>query len=195
MLQAVNGVRTYAEVSGDPAAQKIFERGDKTAKAVIGQFDTGAWSLYDRPNGRPGTEANLNYHTLNRDFSRYLCEATKAGAYCNAADRFTRYLKEDPRLDSYRAVPSPATPGRGVKFRFRLSKISKVGIVVKESGSGKVYLSTSAFLPFGERWFGWIPPKRGGVHTYKYTLYAHDLAGNSSSVEGELRVKGSGGGV
>jgi hypothetical protein len=195
LLQAVNGVRTYAAVSGDQQAQRIFELGDKTARAVIGQFDTGAWSLYDRPNGRPGTEASLNYHTLNRDFSQNLCKATKAEAYCKATDNFTRYLKEDPTFDPYRAVPSPATAGRGVKFRFRLSKISRVGIVVKESGSGKVYLSTSTFLPWGGRWFQWVPPKRSGEHTYTYSLYARDLAGNSSSVTGEVRVLGNGKGV
>jgi hypothetical protein len=195
MLQAVNGVRTYAEVSGDAQAQRVFERGDRTARAVIGQFDTGAWSLYDRPNGQSGTEADLNYHTLNRDFSKYLCNATKAEPYCRAAERFTRYLKEDPTFDPYRAVPSPATAGRGVKFRFRLSKISRVGIVVKESGSGKVYLSTSTFLPWGSRWFRWVPPKRQGEHTYSYSLYARDLAGNSSSVTGEVRVRGNGKGV
>jgi hypothetical protein len=195
LLQAVNGVREYAQVSGDQEAQRIFERGDKTARAVIGRFDTGAWSLYDRPNGRPGTEANLNYHTLNRDFAKYLCKATKAEAYCSATDRFTRYLKEDPTFDPHRAVPSPATAGRGVKFRFRLSKISRVGIVVKESGSGKVYLSTSTFLTWGERWFRWVPPKRQGEHTYTYSLYARDLAGNSSSVTGEVRVRGGGKGV
>jgi hypothetical protein len=192
MLQAVNGVRTYAELSGDQAAQRIFEAGDKTARAVIGQYDTGAWSLYDRPNGRPGHEADLNYHTLNRDFSRNLCKATKAEAYCTAADNFTRYLKEDPAFDPYRAVPSPATAGRGVKFRFKLSKISRVGIVVKDAASGKVYLSTSAFLPYGPRWFRWVPPKRSGEHRYTYSLYARDLAGNSSSVTGDLRVKGRG---
>jgi hypothetical protein len=192
MLQAVNGVRTYAELSGDQAAQRIFEAGDKTARTVIGQFDTGGWSLYDRPNGRPGHEANLNYHTLNRDFARNLCKATKADAYCTATDNFTAYLKEDPTFDPHRAVPSPATAGRGVKFRFRLSKISRVGIVVKDADSGKVYLSTSTFLPYGPRWFRWIPPMRSGEHTYTYSLYARDLAGNSSSVTGDLRVKGRG---
>src|SRR2546421_1497312 len=147
MLQAVNGVRTYAEISGDQQAQAIFARGDETARAVIGQYDTGAWSLYDRPNGRPGNEADLNYHTLNRDFAQSLCKATKAEPYCRATDHFTRYLKEDPTLDPHRAVPSPATAGKGVKFRFRLSKISRVGIVVKDASSGRIYLSTSIVLP------------------------------------------------
>ena len=195
MLQAVNGVRTYAELSGDPTALQIFQAGDKTAQAVIGQYDTGAWSLYNRPNGQPGHEANLNYHTLNRDFARNLCKATKADAYCTATDHFTQYLKDDPALDPYRAVPSPARGGKGVKFRFRLSKIGRAGIVVKDSDSGKTYLSTSAFLAYGKHWFRWVPPKRKAEHTYTFRLFARDLAGNSSSVDGDLRVTGSGKGI
>jgi hypothetical protein len=195
MLQAVNGVRTYAELAGDQEALQVFQAGDATAQQVIGQFDTGAWSLYNRPNGNPGHEANLNYHTLNRDFARNLCKATKAPAYCKASDHFSEYLKDDPALDPYTAVPSPARGGKGVKFRFRLSKIGRVGIVVKDDGSGRTYLSTSAFLAYGSHWFRWVPPKRKGEHTYTYTLYAHDLAGNSSSVDGDLRVLASNKGI
>jgi hypothetical protein len=195
LLQAVNGVRTYAELAGDPQALQVFQAGDATAQAVIGQYDTGAWSLYNRPDGKPGHEANLNYHTLNRDFARNLCKATKAPAYCTATDHFTEYLKTDPALDPFRAVPSPAKGGKGVKFRFRLSKIGRVGIVVKDDASGRTYLSTNTFLAYGSHWFRWVPPKRSGEHTYTYTLYARDLAGNSSSVDGDLRVTGSGKGV
>jgi D-glucuronyl C5-epimerase-like protein len=193
MLQAVNGVRTYTDFAPDDvAAQQIFQAGDKTAKAVVGQYDTGAWSLYDRPNGSPGHEANLNYHTLNRDFARNLCRATKAEAYCTAADNFTRYLTEDPTLDPNRAAPSPATPGKGVKFRFKLSKVGRVGIVVKDGG-GKTFLSTSAPFARGDHYFRWIAPRRGGEQTYTYTLSARDLAGNSSSVTGDVRVRGKSG--
>jgi hypothetical protein len=53
-----------------------------------------------------------------------------------------------------------------------------------------VVLSTSAPFSHGEHWFRWVPPRRKREHTYAYTLYARDLAGNSSSVQGELRVKG-----
>jgi hypothetical protein len=191
MLQAVNGVRTYTEFITDPVAQQIFAAGDRTAQAVIGRYDTGAWSLYDRPNGRPGHEANLNYHTLNRDFARNLCNATKAEPYCKAQEHFSSYLTEDPALDPYRATPSPAKGGKGVKFHFGLSKIGRVSIVVKDAASGRAYLSTSAFLAYGAHWFRWVPPKRSGEHTYTFTLYASDLAGNSSSVNGDLRVLGT----
>jgi hypothetical protein len=188
MLQAVNGVRTYLDFTDDPAARRVFEAGDRTARAEIGKFDTGAWSLYDRPDGRPGHEADLNYHTLNRDFARNLCRATKAAAYCTEAERFTRYLTEDPTLDPHRAVPSPARGGKGVRFRFRLSKVGRVSIVVRDAASGRTYLATSASLPYGSHWFRWVPPTRAGEHTYTYRLSARDLAGNSASVDGDVRV-------
>ena len=186
-LQAVNGLRTHAELSGDAAVLERFQAGDAAARQRIASFDTGAWSLYSRPSWVTGPEANLNYHTLNRDFARNLCKGTSDPAYCGAADAFTRYLKEDPTLDPQRAVPSPAVGGRGVRFKFRLSKIGRVGVVVR--AGAKTYLSTSASFTHGDRYIRWVPPKLKSERTYEYTLYARDLAGNSSSTTGELRVK------
>ena len=186
-LQAVNGLRTYAEITGDAKAQERFGAGDVAARQRIGSFDTGAWSLYSRPSWVTGPEANLNYHTLNRDFARNLCRGTDQAAYCDAATAFTRYLKEDPALEPHRAVPSPARGGRGVRFRFRLSKIGRVGVVVK--AGGRTYLSTSASFSRGDRYIRWVPPRLRTERIYEYTLYARDLAGNTSSVKGEVRVK------
>jgi hypothetical protein len=186
-LQAVNGLRTNAELTGDAAVRERFSAGDAAAGQRIASFDTGAWSLYSRPSWVTGPEANLNYHTLNRDFARNLCKGTSDAAYCRASEAFTRYLKEDPTLDPQRAVPSPATGGRGVRFRFRLSKIGRVGVVVRSGG--RTYLSTSASFSRGDRYIRWVPPRLGAERTYEYTLYARDLAGNTSSVTGELRVK------
>ena len=185
-LQAVNGLRTHAELSGDAAVLERFQAGDAAARQRIASFDTGAWSLYSRPSWVPGPEANLNYHTLNRDFARNLCKGTGDPAYCGAADAFTRYLKEDPTLDPQRAVPSPAVGGKGVRFKFRVSKIGRVGVVVRFGG--KTYLSTSASFTRGDRYLRWVPPRLKRERTYEYTLYAKDLAGNSSSVTGEVRV-------
>jgi hypothetical protein len=191
MLQAVNGLRTYAQYANDATALQLFDRGDRTARAQVGRYDTGAWSLYSRPGGHPGAEANLNYHTLNRDFSRNLCRATDATAYCRAAEHFTSYLKEEPTLEPVRAVPAPATAGRGVKFRFKLSKISTVGIVVRKPGGAPVF-STSATFPYGSRYFRWVPPPAPRERLYEFRFSARDLAGNTGFAEGTVRVKGRG---
>ena len=53
---------------------------------------------------------------------------------------------------------------------------------------GKTYLSTSASFSRGDRYIRWVPPRLKRERTYEYTLYAKDLAGNSSSVTGEVRV-------
>jgi hypothetical protein len=189
-LQAVNGIRTYTEFApGDTAAVERFTAGDVAARERLPSFDTGAWSLYSRPSWKAGPEASVNYHTLNRDFARNLCRATAVPVYCEASDHFTQYFKEDPTVDPHRAVPSPAVAGKGVRFRFRLSKIGRVGLVVRYGG--KTYLSTSASFSHGERWIRWIPPRVSNERTYTYTLFARDLVGNSSSASGEVRVKGT----
>jgi hypothetical protein len=189
-LQAVNGLRTYAEFApADTVAAERFSAGDIAARARIASFDTGAWSLYSRPSWKPGPEASVNYHTLNRDFARNLCRGTGQAVYCEAADHFTQYFKLDPTVDPHRAVPSPAVAGKGVRFRFKLSKVGRVGIVVRNGG--RTYLSTSASFQHGERYIRWIPPRVSDERLYTYTLFAKDIVGNSSSAEGEVRVKGA----
>lgn len=187
LLQAVNGLRTYAEQASDEQAINLFESGDRVARSVIRSFDTGAWSLYSRPGGRSGGEADLNYHTLNRDFARNLCKATKAEAYCESSERFTKYLKEDPSVEPYRAVPSPGRAGRGVRFKFKLSKIGKVAITVRDE-NGKIHYSTSASLARGDHYFRWMPPKFKSERTYRYSLSARDLAGNGDTISDEIRI-------
>jgi hypothetical protein len=190
MLQSLVGLKTFATLTGDLRAAALFDEGDRVARARVSLYDTGAWSLYSRSGGRPGAEANLNYHTLNRDFARNLCKLTSADAYCSAADRFTKYLREDPTLDPFGPVPAPARGGRGVRFNFTLSKISRVGITV--TGGGRTYLSTSGSFSRGKRYFRWVPPRLRTERTYDYKLFARDLAGNTASFDGTLRVKAGG---
>ncbi len=188
LLQAINGLRTYSEFAHDKRADRLFASGDRVARSVIRSFDTGAWSLYSRPGGKAGAEANLNYHTLNRDFARNLCKGTKTKVYCDVKDRFTKYLKQDPTFGKFRAVPSPAKSGRGVRVKFRLSKISKVAVAIKNE-SGKTVYSNSASMARGPHYFRWVPPKRKGEHQYRFQLSARDLAGNGNTVGGEVTVR------
>jgi hypothetical protein len=74
-----------------------------------------------------------------------------------------------------------------VRFHFTLSKVGRVGITVR--GGGRTYLSTSAQFSRGKHSFRWVPPRSKRERTYDYSLFARDLAGNSHSESGTLRVK------
>ncbi len=70
-LQAVIGLHDFAQASGDPRAQALFDAGHAEAQVEVPSYDTGAWSLYSLSR-----ESDLSYHRLVRTFLRRLCERT-----------------------------------------------------------------------------------------------------------------------
>ena len=137
----------------------------------------------------PGPEANLNYHTLNRDFARNLCKAHQRRPYCTAADHFTRYLKEDPTLEPQRrAFPLRRRAGKGVRFRFKLSKIGARGHR-RALGAGAPTSSTSARSRTASATSAGCRRGEAASAPTTYTLFARDLAGNTSTATGDVRVK------
>ena len=188
-LQAVNGLRTYAELPGRRGgARALPGRRRAPRRQRIASFDTGAWSLYCRPSWVTGPEANLNYHTLNRDFARNLCKGTGEPAYCDAADHFTPYLKEDPTLDPQRAVPSPAVArqGRAVPVQALEDRARRASSCAT---AGRRTSPRARSFAHGERYIRWVPPRlKQRAHLHVHAVRA-DLAGNSSSATGEVRVK------
>jgi hypothetical protein len=77
--------------------------------------------------------------------------------------------------------------GRSAKLKFKLSKISRVGVTVLDSDGDTVF-STSSVVGYGTRSFTWrTPPSKGGRYTLRVS--ATDLAGNRGEpAEGSLRV-------
>ncbi len=176
-LQSLIGLYDYAQVSKDPLAQQLFAAGNAEAQAEVPQFDTGAWSLY-----QPGVEDTLSYHELVTGFLQQLCTRTQAPVYCVTAQHFTAYLTTPPTLQ---LLTQTARKGKTASISFRLSKVSRVGIVVVGPG-GNTLFSTSASFGYGTRSFTVPPLKHKGTYTIR--LAATDLAGNFNRIVGTIQV-------
>jgi hypothetical protein len=175
-LQSLIGLSDYARTSGDRVAARLFAAGDSEARAEVPQFDTGAWSLY-----QPGEEDSLEYHVLVTGFLQQLCSITKAPVYCTTASNFKRYLKTPPVL----GVLTGQLRAQGhAALRFRVSKISRVGVTLVRSG--RTVFQTSGNFTYGDHAFAL--PALTHVGRYTVTLDATDLAGNYSYITRPLRV-------
>jgi len=164
-LQSLIGLDTYAQVSGSATAARLFQEGDAEALWEVPRFNTGAWSLY-----QPGEEDDLSYHELVTGFLQKLCTLTRASVYCATATAFTSDLKTPPAIVDL----TPRTRAKHpFALRFRLSKISKVGITIRRGTT--VVEATSATFPYGVHSFS-VPKLSAGAYTV--TLTGTDLAGN-----------------
>src|SRR5215207_9610135 len=152
-LQAVNGLRDAAVYGRSPLAARLVAAGDRAARATLGGFDTGAWSLYSAA----GAESSLSYHQLTTRFLEQLCHSTRRAAYCEAGRHFARYEREPPRIaisPLHRLWARRATP-----LRFTLSKGSQVQLRVY--GPHGTVLARDLPLGRGGHDFTWTPPSRG----------------------------------
>jgi hypothetical protein len=179
-IQSLVGLYDYASLSGDPLGRSLFQAGDTAGRAEVGEFDTGAWSLYSR--GSPSSESNLGYHTLLRDFLDQLCARTAAVEYCGAAEHFTAYLTIPPALQ---VLPATLRPKQAGKLRFQLSKISRVTVTVLR-GTKLVSTLGLGTIGHGRRTVSWRAPKQTGDYTVNVS--ATDLAGNPGSATGTIEV-------
>jgi len=177
-LQALVGLKDLADATGDERARRLFVAGDRAARREIGRHDTGAWSLY----AAGGSESDLGYHKLVRDFLRSLCSRTDASAYCGAAGRFDRYLHERTRVDFPR--PADVRTGADAAIRFSLSKLSCVTLRIRRDG--RLVHVRKFVLPRGPRLLLWKPGRAG---TYGVQVQARDLLDHYTRVERTLDVK------
>jgi hypothetical protein len=167
-LQALVGLYDFAQITGDARALGLFQQGDAEAQAVLPQYDTGLWSMYDQNH-----ESDLNYHKLVTTFLGNLCKRTATPVYCDVEAHFKADLTATP---SVAPTTSRVRTGAPAKLAFSLDKVSRVGLVVSQ-GSRTLY-STSAVVGRGSRTFMWSRPAAPGV--YELRVVATDLAGNRS---------------
>jgi hypothetical protein len=180
-IQSLVGLYDFAALTGDATAQSLFESGDLAGRREVPTFDTGAWSLYSR--GSITRESDLGYHKLLRDFLVQLCRRTAAAEYCGAEQHFTTYLTTPPVVQ---VLPRTLRPKRSGKLRFKLSKIARVSLRVTR-GTTTVAIINPGVLGRGTKSLAWTAPKRSG--DYALTVTATDLAGNTATAAGELRIQ------
>jgi hypothetical protein len=186
--QAVSGLHDLAVLSRDEEAEAIFREGEAQLRAELPAYDTGAWSLY----ARRGTEADLGYHRLARDFLDGLCDRlTTSGRrgrglpepspYCAASQRFTTYLEQPPAL----AVgDARGRRGRPARIAYAVSKISTVSVTLLRGRD--VAFAATARVGRGRHVLT-IRPRKAGPMTI--AVRATDLAGNAASATATLRVR------
>ena len=175
-LQTLIGLGDYAHVSRNAIADHLFAAGNSEAEFELPSYDTGAWSLY-----QPGIEDDLSYHQLTTGFLGQLCSMTRAGTYCTAASQFQRYLKTPPALNLLTTRLKARLPAT---IRFRVSKISRVGITITRNGQTRFL--TSADFSYGVHAFAVPAIMRAG--RYEVRLDATDLAGNYNQIAGTVGV-------
>jgi hypothetical protein len=176
-LQTLIGLYDFAQVSHSATAAALFAAGNAQAQAELPGFDTGAWSLY-----QPGIEDTLSYHQLVTGFLQQLCTRTQAPIYCTTAQHFVSYETIAPALTQ---LTMRARNRGAFALRFRLSKISHVGLTVT-NGAGATVFATSASFGYGARSFTVPRIKKAGA--YGVVLTATDLAGNFARITGNLQV-------
>jgi hypothetical protein len=176
-LQTLIGLYDFAQVSHNATAAALFAAGNAEAEAELPAFDTGAWSLY-----QPGVEDTLSYHELVTGFAQQLCTRTRAPVYCTTAQHFAAYLTTPPALTQ---LTVRARDKGSFALRFRLSKVSHVGVTITNAGGATVF-ATSASFGYGTRSFTIPRVKKAG--TYGVVLSATDLAGNFARITGNLQI-------
>ena len=152
-LQAINGLRDVAVLGRNDRAARLVASGDRAARAALGGFDTGAWSLYSSAGG----ESTLAYHQLTTNILAELCRRTERDAYCSAHSRFARYQSEPPRIGI--APLRGLWARRSAPLRFTISKGSAVRVRVY--GPRGVVLARDMQLDRGGHDMSWTPPSRG----------------------------------
>lgn len=176
-LQAINGLRDAAVLGGSARAALLVRRGDRAARAALGGFDTGAWSLYSSA----GAESTLSYHQLTAGILAELCHNLGQPAYCSAGRRFARYEREPPRIGI--APLQGLWARRAAPLHFTLSKGSAVQVRV--FGPRGVVLERELQLARGEHDLSWTPPSRG---RYRVRVSARGPEGRLGSSGRAVRV-------
>jgi hypothetical protein len=177
LLQSITGLYDYAAVAHDSSARKLWQAGDRAARAELHRYDTGRWSRYSLG----GPEASLGYHRLVTGFLDNLCQRLH-GRYCTYYKRFRSYLGKDPVVRY--TGKGTASAGKPLSLRYTVDKAACVTAEVHNT-SGKLVFRQRAKVAHGTHTFKWTPSTPG---EYVLTLDAVDQNQNETSPDFTINV-------
>ncbi len=105
-LNAVVALHDLAQASHNPVVATLETAGLRALTRRIKSFDTGRWSRYSYN----GPLTDLNYHVLNRDEAKALCQRTNVTTICAAWKSFAEELDRQCPKPKAKAKPKPTTP-------------------------------------------------------------------------------------
>ena len=164
-LQALIGLYDHAKLSRSARARRLLAAAEPTARATVGAYDTGAWSLY----ARDGRESPLGYHRLVIGQLQGLCQRLGERAYCDAGRRFARYASTPPRVEL--AWGGRARAGDATPIAFSLSHRASIDLAVRR---GRTVLRRQLLAGPGRHVHAGAPSRPG---RYRLTLRATGRAG------------------
>lgn len=170
-LQMLVGLHDYARIARDRPAMRMFVRLAGAELDAVGQYDTGAWTLYEQG----GVEATVHYHALATRFAGELCHDGEQ-PFCPVHDRFARYLREPAALTL--KVGRTGRARRSMGFFVAASKPATATVAVVRI-DGLVAFQERVSLGRGGLSLTFTPPKRGH---YTVALWATALNGKRSTM-------------
>ena len=82
----------YYEITNNPAAKLIFDKGINYLKHNLWKYDTGTWSRYDlKPIGQIENLASMDYQKIHIDHLNKLYDITGEPILKEYADKFNKY--------------------------------------------------------------------------------------------------------
>ena len=121
--QVVLSLWAYNGIVDDPVARGVYERALAEARAGLADYDTGAWSrYYHEPGSLRGSESDLHYHRLFKQFLGQLCDRVGGEPFCSLEVKFGVYETEPVRF----GTPSVRATKTRLEGRVDVSKRSTV---------------------------------------------------------------------
>jgi len=206
--QAVNGLHDYAQLAKDPEGQALFAAGEAQLRAELPAYDTGGWSRYSTVRDADVHYHVVARDFLTGLCQRLTADAVApprvpaaptGGAvpvaapapppaaldpspYCAAAQRWTAYVTQPPKLV---LISTKVRGGTPATVKVALNKPAYVTLRVRSGGRTVVVLGGQ--LSSGVRTLRWPkPPRTAG--SLRVELSAKDITGKRSSGKGALRV-------